>query len=353
MNITDQEKLAAFDGTVLKVLFIERQRKRSEGKDKKVFMNVLIEEVADKIHSSKESIKRWMRGPKRGGHPNDYATVIALAKEFGVDPEVFENFEYVRDKDKVNSMNAVTITENSAEKTSGRSTDENIIEMYESVNKTEINNIARNALASVYSDVSDFLETYRKTVIGTGSDLLSEKFNTMYRNFRKFRFDIPDAIYSSLNLFMTEYLFMLTGIDGALPAYIKELETGKKDGIDFIRNYARYCRIEMDKTLWKEYLKLKEIVVSKNPYDIPYGDYISELCRTYEYEEEVGAYDTDDYTYAANYLLDLYHWIEGIWDLLWLSDYDVLISKLKQYKTTCINDAYGRLDGILSAYIPR
>ncbi len=352
MDINELEKLNAFDGTVLKRLFIERQR-RLEAEGKKVSLNVLGEEVANKIHSSRESIKRWAKGPRRGGHPNDYATVLALAKEFGVAPEVFERLDYVKNKDKVNSMNETTITGSSAENTFESSTDENIIEMYEAVNKPEINNVSRTALTTVYYDVSDFLETYRKTISGTGTNVLPEKFNTMYRNFRRLRLDIPRDVYDTLNEYFTEYLFMLTGIDGALTSYLKELFSRENDPIELIRNYACYGRIKMDETLWKEYMKLRESVINKNSYDIPYKDYISELCRTFEFEEKSGIYETEDFDFAAIYLLDLYAWIEGIWDFLWLTDYGVLISNVKQYKSTCISDAYGHLDRILSAYIPQ
>lgn len=360
MDINEREKLRLFDGTVLKrLLKFRKERLQNEGK--KVTLEKLKDDLAELICVSKETINNWLKGYN---NPNDYSIVLALAKEFNVKPEEFEKPKYVKDVVISMAENKLSNT-NIVMETNELNNSDNAIEQFKLISGAmndmvdsmkkfqEIIGANKTAVTSVYHDVSDFLETYRKLEHGTGSNILSDKFNTMYSNIRKLRLEIPGVVFDKLEKFITEYLFMLTGCDSIIHNYLKDLDLRKDDVIDFVKEYGYRLRIEeIDKPLWEEYLELKNLIVNKASSDIEYKDYISELASAYEFEYEEGSFETEDYEFAAIYMLNLYQWITNVWDMCPSVKYDGLIEKSKHFKSTCISNAYRHLDGILSIYIP-
>ena len=353
---SEKEKLSRFDKEQFNKHLKAWQAKQSKVKGCKITLEDIIVDLADRLNVSDETVKNWKKGYNK---PKDYNTVISLAEALEISPEELEKKN--DEKDMVINMAENNVVNNSIVEGNTSATETETAtkqfklmnDMFDLMKKhQEINDTDKNAVLSVYHDISYFLETYRSLEYGTGNDILSDKFDVMYRKFRKLRLEIPKIVYDTLEKFMTEYLLMMIGIDTALPLYLKEADSRMHDIIEFSSTVSELTtsvdRTKMTKELWKEYLNLREYIISKSSFSVKYNDCVDELFCTYEFEEYSEA---SNYVIAAIFVSDLYAWIHNMWYL----KYETLnwyIDNTNLYKTTCLKDAYRHLDEILSAYIP-
>lgn len=355
------DKLNRFDNEKFKMHLKAWQEKQSNVKGGKIKMEDIVADLAERLHVSESAVEHWKKGHNK---PSDYNKMIELAKALEISPEDLEKEKI--EKDKVISMTENNVIDNSlVEENTTVTETENTMKQFKLMSSSmndmfdmmkkyqEISGTSKNAVLSVYHDISDFLETYRSLEYGKGIDILSDKFNAMYRNFRKLRLEMPKIVYDTLENFMGEYLLMIIGIDSALPSYLKEAESRKNDFIEFADSITRYItkieRTKMTKELWVEYLSLKTFISNQNTkYDIEYKDHVDELFCDYELENNSR---TDNYVLAAMFMTDLYHWLNDMWFLIF-ENLEWFYDNTKFYKATFIKDAYRHLDEILSAYIP-
>lgn len=359
----ENEKLSKFDSKLFDKQLKLLQKRRSKEEGCKVSLDKIMADLAGRLNVSGETVKHWKKGDNK---PGDYDKVISLAEAMEVDPEEFEAND--NEKDTVISM-----TENNTAKTINTDTDsaEQFKAMSSGMNDMldlmkkyqEVCVINKGTVSSVYSEISDFLETYRLLDYKSESDILTDKFNSIYKNVRKLRLEIPRIIYNNLIAFITEYLYMITGIDKVLSVYLTELNS--RDDYDDISEYVQeitdnpdVSRVEMSDEILEEYFKIKTLMAADRADTIKYINPLDEIyCKLFLSNREK---DEDDnslsgyYDYAIDFIMDLYQWIYEIYFYsgLVIDEFEVIISNPELFKYTLIQNAYNRLDSILSAYIP-
>lgn len=353
---SEKEKLNRFDNEKFKMHLKAWQEKQSTVNGCKIKMEDIVADLADRVHVSESAIEHWKKGHNK---PSDYNKVIEIANALEISPEELEKKndekDMVIDMAKNNVVNNRIVEDNtSATETETATKQFKLVnDMFDMMKKyQEINGTDKNAVLSVYHDISDFLETYRSLEHGKGNDILSDKFNAMYRNFRKLRLEMPKIVYDTLENFMSEYLFMIIGIDSALPSYLKETASRKDDILEYAFDINIYVtnveHTKMTKELWDEYLNLRNYAFDKNSTNTNYSNRVDELYCDYELEQES---ESSTYAIAAMFISDLYGWVNDI-RILTLEDFEWCIDNTNLYKAALIKDAYRHLDEILSVYIP-
>lgn len=340
----------------------KKQKELSEIEGRRITIMDLVADLAERSGICEGTLENWVKGKHK---PETYDKLCDFSDALGVSPEDLCTEEI--EKDKVNTMsenkaiiNSEVVAREDANKT-GTTIEQfklmssSMNDMFDSMKKyQEITGVNKSSASVVYSDISDFLETYRTFDYGTGSVELNEKFNALYRNFKKLRFELPKLVYNKLEEFITQYLFMIIGIDNVLLPYFNELEERTKDVVEYL--YGLNDNLMSKRTYWIDYSLLKNRILEKNAYIIDYTEpYEKQYC-----DQEYDVYDiwmsdnpdVDGYfEYALTFIKELLSWLGDMISLGAYKENDA-IDNPQLYKNTCINNAYCHLDGILSIYIP-
>jgi len=360
------EKLCRFDGKRFDKQLKLLQKKYSEDAGCKVTLNSIISELANRLFVSQQTLMHWKKGDNK---PSDYDKVLSLAKALNISPEELEYHD--NEKEPVNSMNnTITLNENTRPEIIESNSSEDItadnmhdkLELMREYNETyEIN---KSVMSSVYKDISDFLETYRFLEFNAENKVLVKKFNSMFRNLKQLRLEIPSLIFAKLEEFINEYLYMILGIDNVLSSYIFEMnaEKGRAEFIEFVSELTDVLDdafVEDRHIVLEEYFKLKAMVTAETKSNILYSNPMDEVyTRSCFSAPELNKDFLNDYfQFAALFIFDLYKWIDsvdGFEDILedMMGDYDSIIANPVIFKPWLIESAYRHLDSILTAYMP-
>lgn len=283
----------------------------------------LLEKISDDSKIPFDTLKRWLSGKNK---PKDYDKICKLAEAMGVNPEDF----------------------------AGREKEENDVQ----ISMTgDSNGCLKKIVSAVYYEISDFLETYRSYDGKSENNILIEKFNIMFRNFKKLRLDIPKRLFNNLEEFITDYLFMLTGIDNALSLYLDELDM-KEESMEFVdKMIMKFCccwrRDRISKTIWDEYFKLKKYIISETEGIIEYSDPLDDYYIDYEFDFEESGY-IPGHSFALYFIKDLYEWLDGMFPFSVcdsISFTDIWESSRRAFRVSVVKNAYWQLEELLSVFI--
>ena len=183
--------------------------------------------------------------------------------------------------------------------------------------------------------------------------------HTLYINFKKLRFELPKIIFDNLEEYITEYLFMIVGIDSVLPAYLNELEERTEDVVQYASDMLIFNNFAINRTSWIDYSALKSKLFEKNSYVKDYVEAVDKYLCDLEYDaDDICPLNDPDvegrFEYALLFMRDIFAWLDA---MFWYDSYkyngtEWVLNNPQLYKNTCIKNAYRHLDRILSVYIP-
>jgi len=320
------------------------QSQRSLIEETNVSMEQIISYLSSVSGISEGAIWHWKKGHNK---PQDDEKVCAIAEAMGIKPEELESDD-TNEKDIINPYPGfIARTPKQIYKR------RNGLDTYESIDISKINT---NIVNEIYQEISEYIESYRINNDKLSVNELSNKFNLTYRNFKKHRLNLPRIVFDALDNLMTDFLYLMTGFDKALPQYIEELFSDSDRFYDLIDSPGTVSRgniwnSEITPEIWNEYLCLNKYVMNCIQNDIVYHDTKKRAFITSDFKTDQYL---SSYEAASSLILGLFDWIDC---QSFADDYysynrkDYFLKNINQCKEAIIRLAYELLDQIFYPFI--